>query len=78
MIDSVAPAQAGAYPSWPHRTSMGWMDPGLRRGDGLSLGLAPLKPLLFRGGVGVGAVVPVPRMGTAPTPIPSPEGEGCK
>ncbi len=36
------------------------------------------KPLLFRGGVGVGSVRITQRwwLGTDPTPSPSPEGEG--
>jgi ATP-dependent helicase Lhr and Lhr-like helicase len=35
----------------------------------------PVKPLPFRGGVGVGAVSLAQRL-TTPTPVPSPEGEG--
>lgn len=34
------------------------------------------KPLPFRGGVGVGAILLTQRLGHAPTPHPSPEGEG--
>ena len=37
---------------------------------------AKLKPLPFRGGVGVGTVRPTQPLPTAPTPNPSPEGEG--
>ena len=37
-----------------------------------------LKPLPFRGGVGVGPVLKHRISRTAPTPSPSPEGEGSK
>jgi len=36
------------------------------------------KPLPFRGGVGVGAILPRSTLSEAPTPGPSPEGEGRK
>jgi carbamoyl-phosphate synthase small subunit len=41
-------------------------------------GLWKLKPLPFRGGVGVGSVTPNTDRWTAPTPNPSPKGEGSK
>ena len=39
-------------------------------------GALTFKPLPFRGGVGVGAILPAPHLWIAPTPGPSPEGEG--
>ena len=37
-----------------------------------------VKPLPFRGGVGVGAIHFAQRLGHSPTPNPSPSGEGSK
>ncbi len=42
----------------------------------LVAGAVALKPLPFRGGVGVGSVTPTNESRTIPTPNPSPEGEG--
>ena len=36
------------------------------------------KPLPFRGGVGVGAILTRSTLSKAPTPSPSPEGEGSR
>jgi carbamoyl-phosphate synthase small subunit len=45
---------------------------------GWDQGLWALKPLPFRGGVGVGSVTSNTESRTAPTPNPSPKGEGSK
>ena len=44
--------------------------------DGGGTDFVQAKPLLFRGGVGVGSILLAPRLGRSPTPSPSPEEEG--